>query len=108
MLEDAADDAALGNVVRGKARARGQAAKAQPPAPGPGGEPPPPSPALAALRRRWAQLIRRVRSRRRDVLQPEARHPGDRRRVGRALSVDAAFDVGRGAQQFAVSLFWRF
>ncbi len=48
------------NVARGKAKASGCAAKAQPLAAGPGGEPPPPSPALAALRRRWAQLIRRV------------------------------------------------
>jgi hypothetical protein len=51
---------AYSNVARGNAKASGHAAKAQPLAPGPGGEPPPPSPALAALRRRWAQLIRRI------------------------------------------------
>jgi hypothetical protein len=27
---------------------------------------------------------------------------------GRALSLDAAYDVGQSAQHFAVSLFWRF
>jgi hypothetical protein len=51
---------AYSNVARGNAKANGHAAKAQPLAPGPGGEPSPPSPALAALRRRWAQLIRRI------------------------------------------------
>ena len=51
---------AYSNVARGKAKASGQAANAQPLVPGPGGEPSPPSPALAALRRRWAQLIRRL------------------------------------------------
>jgi hypothetical protein len=51
---------AYSNVARGGAKASGHAAKAQPLAPGPGGEPSPPSPAPAALRRRWAQLIRRI------------------------------------------------
>ena len=51
---------AYSNVARGNAKANGHAAKAQPLTPGPGGEPPPPSPALAAMRRRWAQLIRRI------------------------------------------------
>ncbi len=54
------DYSAYSNVARGKAKASGQAAKAQPLAPGSGGEPSPPSPALAALRRRWASLIRRI------------------------------------------------
>ncbi len=48
------------SVARGNAKASGHAVKAQPLAPGSGGEPPPSSPALAALRRRWAQLIRRL------------------------------------------------
>ena len=52
---------AYSNVVRGKQKARAQAQQAEPPAPGPHADPlPPPSPALAALRRRWAELIRRV------------------------------------------------
>jgi hypothetical protein len=52
------------NVVRGKVKARGQAQQGASLAPGPGVHPPPPpasvTPSLAALRRGWAQLIRRV------------------------------------------------
>ena len=55
---------AYSNVVRGKLKARGQAQQAASLAPGPVVHPPPPpasvSPSLAALRRGWAQLIRRV------------------------------------------------
>jgi hypothetical protein len=55
---------AYSNVVRGKLNASGQAQQTEPLAPGPGEDAPPPraptSPSLAALRRRWAQLIRRV------------------------------------------------
>jgi len=55
---------AYSNVVRGKLKARAHAQQAEPLAPGPGVHPPPPppcaSPSLAALRRGWARLIRRV------------------------------------------------
>jgi Putative transposase len=54
---------AYSNVVRGKLKARGLAQKSEPLAPGPGEDAPPPactSPSLAALRRGWAQLLRRV------------------------------------------------
>jgi hypothetical protein len=59
---------AYSNVVRGKLKARGQAQQGASLAPGPGVHPPPHppppsasvSPSLAALRRGWAQLIRRV------------------------------------------------
>ncbi len=55
---------AYSNVVRGKLKARGQAQQGASLAPGPDVHPPPPSssvsPSLAALRRGWAQLIRRV------------------------------------------------
>jgi hypothetical protein len=55
---------AYSNVVRGKLKARSQAQQTEPLAPGPGEDAPPPrdsaSPSLAALRRGWAQLIRRV------------------------------------------------
>ena len=55
---------AYSNVVRGKLKARSQAQETEPLAPGPGEDAPPPrdsaSPSLAALRRGWAQLIRRV------------------------------------------------
>ena len=57
-------DGAYSNAVRGKLKARLQARKAEPPASGPASEPPlplaPVSPSLAALRRGWARLIRRV------------------------------------------------
>jgi hypothetical protein len=52
------------NVVRGKLKARGQAQRTESLALGPTKDAPPPpacaSPSLAALRRGWAQLIRRV------------------------------------------------
>ncbi len=52
------------NVVRGKLKARSQARQAEPLASGPASQPPLPlasmSPSLAALRRGWARLIRRV------------------------------------------------
>jgi len=54
---------AYSNVVRGKLKARGLAQKSEPLAPRPGEDAPPPactSPSLAALRRGWAQLLRRV------------------------------------------------
>ena len=55
---------AYSNVVRGKLKARRQAQPTEPLAPGPGeaASPPPASasPSLAALRRGWAQLLRRV------------------------------------------------
>jgi hypothetical protein len=55
---------AYSNVVRGKLKARNRAQQGEPLASGPGVHPPPPpacaSPSLAALRRGWAQLIRRV------------------------------------------------
>src|ERR1035437_4625530 len=54
---------AYSNVVRGKLKARGLAQKSEPLASGPGEDAPPPactSPSLAALRRGWAQLLRRV------------------------------------------------
>jgi hypothetical protein len=55
---------AYSNVVRGKLKARSQAQQTEPLAPGPNEDAPPPrdsaSPSLAALRRGWAQLIRRV------------------------------------------------
>ena len=55
---------AYSNVVRGKLKARSQARQAEPPASGPASHPPVPlapvSPSLAALRRGWARLIRRV------------------------------------------------
>jgi len=55
---------AYSNVVRGKLKARGQVLQAESLASGPGVHSPPPppsvSPSLAALRRGWAQLIRRV------------------------------------------------
>jgi Putative transposase/Transposase zinc-binding domain len=55
---------AYSNVVRGKLKARRQAQHTEPLAPGPGEAAPPPpasvSPSLAALRRGWAQLLRRV------------------------------------------------
>ena len=55
---------AYSNVVRGKLKARSQAQQTEPLVPGPGEDAPPPrdsaSPSLAALRRGWAQLIRRV------------------------------------------------
>jgi hypothetical protein len=54
---------AYSNAVRGKLKARGLAQKSEPLAPGPGEDAPPPactSPSLAALRRGWAQLLRRV------------------------------------------------
>jgi hypothetical protein len=51
---------AYSNVVRGKQKARARAQQ-EPPAPGPDANPLPPlSPAFGALRRRWAELIRRV------------------------------------------------
>jgi Putative transposase len=55
---------AYSNVVRGKLKASVQAQQSAPVAPGPGevAQPPvgPTSPSSAALRRRWAHLIRRV------------------------------------------------
>jgi hypothetical protein len=55
---------AYSNVVRGKLKAQGQAQQSEPHASGPGAHSAPPpacaSPSLAALRRGWAQLIRRV------------------------------------------------
>lgn len=55
---------AYSNVVRGKLKARSQAQQAESLASGPGVHSPPPpactSPSLAALRRGWAQLLRRV------------------------------------------------
>ena len=55
---------AYSNVVRGKLKAHGQARQGELLAPGPGASSPPPppsfSPSLAALRRGWAQLLRRV------------------------------------------------
>ncbi len=58
------DYGAYSNVVRGKLKARSQVRKAEPPASGPASQPPlplaPVSPSLAALRRGWARLIRRV------------------------------------------------
>jgi len=55
---------AYSNVVRGKLKALNQAQQAEPLASGPDVHPPPPpacaSPSLAALRRGWAQLLRRV------------------------------------------------
>jgi hypothetical protein len=55
---------AYSNVVRGKLKARGQAQRTESLAPGPSEDAPPPpasaSPSLAALRRGWAQLLRRV------------------------------------------------
>src|SRR5450830_915073 len=55
---------AFSNVVRGKLKARSQAQQTEPLAPGPGEDAPPPrdsaSPSLAALRRGWPQLLRRV------------------------------------------------
>ena len=55
---------AYSNVVRGKLKARNEAQQAEPLASGPGVHPPPPpacaSPSSAALRRGWAQLLRRV------------------------------------------------
>ncbi|MGH9369715.1 MAG: transposase [Thermoanaerobaculia bacterium] len=58
------DYGAYSKVVRGKLKARGQASMPEPPAPGPNAGPPqpssPPAPALAALRRRSSELIRRV------------------------------------------------
>ena len=55
---------AYSNVVRSKLKARRQAQPTEPLAPGPGeaASPPPASasPSLAALRRGWAQLLRRV------------------------------------------------
>jgi len=55
---------AYSNVVRGKLKARSQAQQTELLAPGPREDAPPPrdsaSPSLAALRRGWAQLIRRV------------------------------------------------
>ena len=57
-------DLSAANVVRGKLKARRQAQPTEPLAPGPGeaASPPPASasPSLAALRRGWAQLLRRV------------------------------------------------
>src|ERR1019366_909054 len=55
---------AYSNVVRGNLKARSQAQQTEPLVAGPGEDAPPPrdsaSPSLAALRRGWAQLIRRV------------------------------------------------
>jgi len=55
---------AFSNVVRGKLKARNQAQQAEPLASGPGAHTSSPpalaSPSLAALRRGWAQLLRRV------------------------------------------------
>lgn len=55
---------AYSNVVRGKLKSRNQAQRAESLASGPGALSPPPaalaSPSLAALRRGWAQLLRRA------------------------------------------------
>jgi len=52
---------AYSNLVRGKQKARAQATAPEPSVQGPIADPPPPpSPSLTALRRRWAELIRRV------------------------------------------------
>src|SRR5450830_1852877 len=55
---------AYSNVIRGKLKARSQAQQTEPLVPRPGEDAPPPrdsaSPSLAAFRRGWAQLIRRV------------------------------------------------